>query len=81
MSENTTGHDVTPKRARAKPVAAKEFKTIYQASESVAEVAEKTGLTVHTVSQQASTYRKRGYSLPDQSASGHASKSTTSLSV
>ena len=59
MSENTTGHDGT-KRARAKPVAAKEFIRIYQASESVAEVAEKTGLTVHTVSQRASTYRKKG---------------------
>jgi len=60
MSEITQGQDVTPKRARAKPVAAKEFITIYQASESVAEVAEKTGLTVHTVSQRASTYRKKG---------------------
>ena len=70
MSENTQGHDVTPKRARARPVAAKEFITIYQASESVAEVAEKTGLTVHTVSQRASTYRKRGVPLKAMPNSG-----------
>ncbi|MAI04082.1 MAG: hypothetical protein CMA07_00005 [Euryarchaeota archaeon] len=69
MSEDTTGHDGT-KRARAKPVAAKRFITIYQASESVAEVAEKTGLTVHTVSQRASTYRKKGVPLKAMPNSG-----------
>ena len=69
MSEDTTGRDET-KRARAKPVAAKRFITIYQASESVAEVAEKTGLTVHTVSQRASTYRKKGVPLKAMPNSG-----------
>ncbi len=70
MSENTTGHDATAKRPRAKPVNAKRFITIYQASESVAEVAEKTGLTVHTVSQRASTYRKKGVPLKAMPNSG-----------
>ena len=56
MSENTQGTDETE---RAPKVAAAEFIEIYQTSESVAEVAERTGLATHTVSQRASLYRKK----------------------
>ena len=61
MSENTSGSD--EKRERAASVPAAQFIEIYQTSESVAEVAEKTGLATHTVSQRASTYRKK-YGIP-----------------
>ena len=57
MSENTIGND--DKRERAAPVDAKTFIEVYQTSESVAEVAERTGLATHTVSQRASLYRKK----------------------
>tara|TARA_Y100001937_G_scaffold128186_1_gene202898 strand:- start:1200 stop:1514 length:315 start_codon:yes stop_codon:yes gene_type:complete len=63
MSDNANGSDGTETRKRAAPVPAKDFIRIYQASESVAEVAKATGLTVHTVSQRASTYRKKGVPL------------------
>ena len=57
MSDNTIGND--DKRERAAPVDAKTFIEVYQTSESVAEVAERTGLATHTVSQRASLYRKK----------------------
>jgi hypothetical protein len=57
MSENTIGVD--EKKERATPVPAAQFIEIYQTSESVAEVAERTGLATHTVSQRASMYRTK----------------------
>ena len=57
MSENTIGVD--EKKERATPVPTAQFIEIYQTSESVAEVAERTGLATHTVSQRASMYRTK----------------------
>tara|TARA_B100000131_G_scaffold145668_1_gene141694 strand:- start:210 stop:524 length:315 start_codon:yes stop_codon:yes gene_type:complete len=57
MSEDTNGND--GKRERATPVDAKTFIEVYQTSESVAQVAERTGLAPHTVSQRASLYRNK----------------------
>ena len=57
MSESTNGSD--EKRERAPPVSAERFIEIYQTSGSVAEVAERSGLATHTVSQRASLYRKK----------------------
>ena len=54
MSQDTNGSEGKKQaRTRAPPVPAKDFIRIYQASESVAEVAKATGLTAHTVSQRA----------------------------
>ncbi len=57
MSEITGQNN--EKRERAASVTAAQFIEIYQTSESVAEVAEKTGLATNTVSQRASLYRKK----------------------
>ena len=71
MSQDTNGSEGKKQaRTRAPPVPAKDFIRIYQASESVAEVAKETGLTAHTVSQRASTYRKKGVPLKAMPNSG-----------
>ena len=71
MSQDTNGSEGKKQaRTRAPPVPAKDFIRIYQASESVAEGAKATGLTAHTVSQRASTYRKKGVPLKAMPNSG-----------